>query len=783
MVGTLALALAAGLVAFSVFNQLLLQPLPYPRGGDLVSVHSETATASDAVIAGDGTLSAPDFLDLRSWARGQLALASYFPNVATLAGGSPPQHVSYANVSGNFFAVMGVAPARGRAFTSGDEVPTLPQVAVLSDGLWHQRYGGDPGVLGETINLDHRDLTVVGVMPPGFDFPAGTELWAPEPFSNPLLQRRGARFLDVVGRLRANGSLAPAAAWLHRAAAQLAVSYPDSDSRQAMAVSRLSDALTLPYRATVWLLLLAGLLLLGVAAANIANLRLAEAVRRRREMAIRASLGAGRPRLMAQMLSEAALLSVLAGAVGWLMAMAALPLVRGWHPPELPQLAHVALDARVLVFALLVVFLLTAAVGLAPAWEALHWRRGRSLQAALRADGAPSRFQAWVVGAEVAITVMLLAGAGMLVQSARHLQHVAPGFDANHVLTFRASLLYNNVRELDAGSVYFQQLNRRLPTLPGVAAASLASHLPLDADQDPLHFYLPGTNAAGLRESERPAAQAVRLFPGYFHTLRIPLRGRDFTASDIRGTARVAIVSQRLAHDFFPGGQAIGGAIAWGAGSDTVQARIIGVAGDVRQQALSSPPGWTIYVAYMQAPAGDMEGVVRAAGGNAAGLAPELRRAAFSINPEIPLYQLSTLDQPLRRATAPSGFRAVLLLIMGLVALILATAGIYSLLAQNVARRTREIGVRMALGASPAQVRALVLRQALRLLLSGAAVGLAAAAALALALPHWLYGVGAGDPTVLAGVVLLLLAAGALATYIPARQATRVDPVITLRCE
>jgi predicted permease len=777
MVGTLALALAAGLVAFSVFSTLLLRPLPYPRPDELVSV------SASAPGSGGGSLSAPDFLDLRDQTRGQLSLASYFPNVATLAGGAPPQHIAYTNVSGNFFAVLGVAPARGRALRLSDEALALPEVAVLSDGLWRQRYGGDPQILGRGINLDNRFLTVVGVMPAGFDFPAGTELWAPEPFSNALLARRSARFLQCLARLPAGGGLAPAAAALNRAAAQLAVTYPDTDSGLAITVTNLGEALTLPYRATLWLLLLAGLLLFGVAGANVANLRLAEAVGRRREMAIRASLGAGRPRLVAQLLTEAALLAALAGAVGWLLAAASLPLVRAWRPLELPQLAAIALDGRVLVFALGVVAATALGVGLAPAWEALHWRRGRSLQAALRADGSASRFQYWVAGAEVAITVVLLAGAGLLLQSVRRLNAVVPGFDAHQVLTFRASLLYNNIDELDAGAAYFRQLNQRLQTLPGVASAGWTSNLPLGPDQSQLHFYVPGTSAAGWREVERPVATVARVLPGYFRTLRIPLRGRDFTGSDQRGSGRVVIVSQNLARAWYPSGDALGAAIAWGRGSTAMTARIVGIAGDVRQEALAAPAGWTIYAAYEQSPVGDMSAVVRAARGNPADLVPELRRAAAALNPEIPLYQFAPLDAPLRRATAPADFRATLLLIMGLLALVLAAAGIYSLLAQNVARRTREIGVRMALGASAAQVRSLIMAQALRLMVGGALLGLIATAALAMALPHWLYGVHPGDPLVVAAVLALLIATGLVASYLPARQATKVDPVITLRCE
>ena len=793
MVGTLALALAAGLVAFSVFSTLLLQPLPYPRPNGLVRVRAATSMATSMEVPGgarggaargsDGSLSAPDFLDLRDQTRGQLALASYFPNVATLAGGAPPQHIAYANVSGNFFAVLGVAPARGRPLRLADETPALPEVAVLSDGLWRQRYGADPRILGRGINLDNRYLTVVGVMPAGFDFPAATELWAPEPFSNPLLGRRGARFLQAVARLPAGGALAPAAAALNRTAAQLAVTYPNTDSGLAMTVMPLGEALTLPYRATLWLLLLAGLLLFGVAGANVANLRLAEAVGRRREMAIRASLGAGRPRLVAQLVTEAALLASLAGVVGWLLAAAVLPLVRAWRPMELPQLAAATLDGRVLIFALVIVAATTIGVGLAPAWEALHWRRGRSLQAALRADSSASRFQSWVAGAEVAITVVLLAGAGLLLQSVRRLNAVTPGFDAHQVLTFRASLLYNNIAELDAGAAYFRQLNQRLQVLPGVASAAWTSNLPLGPDQPQLHFYVPGTSAAGLREVERPAATVARVLPGYFRTLRIPLRGRDFTGSDQLGSRRVVIVSQNLARDWYPSGDALGAAIAWGSGATAITADIVGIAGDVRQEALSTPPGWTIYAAYAQSPVGDMSAVVRAAAGDPAHLIPELRQAAAGLNPEIPLYQFAALDAPVRRATAPARFRATLLLIMGLLALVLAAAGIYSLLAQNVARRTREIGVRMALGANAAQVRGLILAQALRLMVGGALVGLSATAALALALPHWLYGVHPGDPLVFAAVLALLIATGLVASYLPARHATKVDPVITLRCE
>lgn len=779
-VGTLALALGASTAMFSVFRSLVLHPLDYPAPQRLVWVAPVNLPSG---VEEGGGFSAPDFLDYRAQSRQFQFLAGYFPNVATLVGRGRPQHVGYANVSGEFFSTLGVTAALGRTVQRGDEVPTLPQVAVLSDGLWRQRFGGDPQVLGRTLDLDNRPLTIVGVMPAGFDYPSGAELWTPEPFSNPTMRNRNSRFLQVVGRLGAGATLASAQQETSAAASRLAEQYPGEDRNQGVRLTRLSEHVAGPAKATLAMMMLAAILVMGIACANVANMLLAGAVGRWREMALRASLGASRRRLAGQLLTEGLVLAGLGGGLGWLLAAGLMPLLRSLRPPGLPQLSGVRLDGGVLVFTAAATLGTALWFGLAPAWELLRRKPGRSLLRAAdaSAQGSVSRIPAWVVMAEVGATVVLVVGAGLLLQSLRRLQRADPGFRPAHVLTFRTSLLFNSLPEFYAQVPFYRQLDARLQTLPGVEAAGLISELPFTDPQTHLRFYVAGAKGAEGPEGVRPEAGLRRVLPGYFRAMQIPVQGRGFTEDDDTRAPRVVIISQSLAKSLFPGGDALQHALVWGS-QKPVTAQIVGVAGDVPEGALGGAPGQDLYSPYLQTPSGEMSAVLRTRG-DPMGLLPEVRRQVAALNSQIPIYDVALLDQRVEASTAPDRLRAGLLGAMASLALLLAMVGVYGVLAHQVAQRRREIGIRMALGATAGQVQRMVLWQSLRLIGAGLAAGLVAAWWMSRGLQRYLYRADGNDPLTWVAVPLILAGVGLAASYWPARQAARVDPVITLRWE
>ena len=773
--------MGASTAMYSVFQQLVLHPLPYPDPGSLVWLAPASLRTGAVRVAGNGGFSPPDFADYRSQTRSLAALGGYYPNVATLVGRGAPEHVAYTNVTGGFFQVLGVQPELGRLIVQGDETPALPQVAVLSDSLWRQRYGADPHVLGQTLDLDNRLFTIVGVMPPGFDYPRGTEMWAPESLTNPLSKFRNSRFLNVIGRLRPGADLGAAQRELRAVAQRLETAYPRTNRDEGVAVRTLSEKITGPYAASLWLMMLAAVLVLGIACANVGNLLLAGAAARWPEMAVRTALGASRQRLLGQLLAEGFWLGAVGGVAGWLAALAVLPWLRQLRPPGMPALSGVRLDGGVALAAVAAALATALWFGLTPAWELLR-SGGTSLQRAANQPGSRggSRLQAVVVAAEVATTVMLLVGAGMLLQGLSQLERVDLGFQPAHVLTFRTSLLYNDMKELQAGTPFFQQLDAKLQQTPGVAAAGMISELPLSGDaRSPLHFYIPSSDkGAAVSENERLQAGFSRVMPGYFQAMGIPLEGRDVTLGDVTGKDRVVIVSRSLENALYPGQSALGREILWGSTAG-IRARIVGVAGDVRQDSLAGVPGWSIYAPYAQSPNGDLSAAVLTRGDPWSYL-PGIEREIQALNPQIAVYDTATLDQDVTLASAPERFRGRLILAMALLALLLALAGIYSVLAHSVAQRQRELGVRMALGANPRQVQALVLGRSLRLLLGGLVVGLAGSFAAARWLGHSVTALATGGATWL-WVPLLVLAAGLAASYGPARTATRVDPVRTLR--
>ncbi len=775
--GTIGLALGANTAMYSVFNRLILHPLSYPSSRQLVWLQPVNVRTGRG---GNSGFSVPDYWDYRRLDDRFAALAAYFPNVATLVGRGEPQHVAYANVTGDFFPALEVKPALGRWIQRDDEKPSLPEIAVLGNGLWRTRFGADPNVLGRKLNLDNRLLTIVGVMPPGFAYPQGAELWTPEPMESRLGLPRSWRFMPAIGRLKADVSLAEAQQQISAVAARLARKYPNSNADQGVRLVPMAAWVAGPMRATMDMMLLAGLLVLALACANVANLLLATAVGRRREMALRTSLGATRWQLLGQLLAEGAVLAGLGAGLGWGFAMVLLPLLRSRRPPELPQLAQVRLDWHVLAFTTAITMVTAVWFALAPAWELLRpGAAARNLHGAAAPQPARSRLPGGVVMAEVATTCVLLVAAGLFWQSLQRLEHVSPGFNPDQVLTFRTSLLYNSLQELNAGQPFFERLNQGLRQLPGVEAAGLVTELPFTPPESTMHFYPAGSPLAAEPPVEWPQAGLRIVLPGYFAALQIPLRGRDFRDSDDAHTARVAIINRSLARRLFPRGDALGRSLVWRS-NGKITARIVGVVGDIAAAAPGGPPEDDLYESLRQVPRGELSVVVRARGDPWA-LMPALRRAVESLNPEVPIYEQATMAQRVALTTAPDRFRSALLALLAGLALLLAMAGLYGVLAHSVAQRRREIGIRLALGATASQVRGLVLWQSLRLTLAGLGVGLLAAWLLRARLDRFLFGGAGGASLTWLAVPLLLLAAALSASYVPAHNASSVDPVLTLR--
>jgi predicted permease len=778
VIATIGLALGANTAMFSVFNRLVLHPLAYPAPSQLVWLQPVNVATGRA---GENGFSIPDYWDLRRLDDRFAALAAYFPNVATLVGRGDPQHVAYANVSGDFFRALGVKPALGRWITRADEVPSLPEVAVLGNGLWRSRFGANPHVLGQKLDLDNRLLTIIGVMPPGFAYPQATALWTPEPMESRLSLPRNWRFMPALGRLKPGVSVAQAQQQISAIAARLARRYPNSNSNQGVRLVPLAEWVSGPMRATLVMMLIAGLLVLALACANVANLLLASAVGRGREMALRSSLGATRLHLLGQLLAEGTVLAGLGAFFGWMLALVLLPILRSRRPPELPQLAGVTLDWRVLAFTAAITVVTAVWFALAPAWELLRpGAAARNLHRAASPQPSRSRLPGGVVAAEVATTCVLLVIAGLFWQSLRRLERISPGFNPAGVLTFRTSLLYNSLAELDAGQPFFRRLDRDVRRLPGVEAASLTSELPFVPPETVMHFYPAGSPLAARRVVNWPQAGERVVMPGYFAALGIPLRGRDFRSSDGAHAARVVILNRSLARRLFPSANALGRSLVLASGNARINARIIGIAGDVAATAPGGPPENALYSSLLQLPRGEMSMVVHTRG-DPWQLMPALRREVAALNPDVPIYQQATLAQRVAVTTAPDRFRAALLAMMAALATVLAMAGLYGVLAHSVAQRRHEFGIRLALGATAGQVRGMVLGQSMRLTVAGLALGLALAWMLRASLDRFLFPGSSGLSLTWFAVPLLLLAAAFVASYLPALHATRVDPARTLR--
>ncbi|MBF5043479.1 ABC transporter permease [Aggregicoccus sp. 17bor-14] len=770
---TLALGIGANSAIFATVEAVLLRPLPLREPERVVQVWG---THPDV---GEEAASLPDF---RDWRDGQSAvrLAALANSALNLTGLGEPQRVPTGGASADFFEVMGAAPALGRGFTAQEARTGQGQVVVLSHGFWKRQLGGSPSALGRTLTLDGRPYTVVGVAPEGLEavFPR-LQLWVPLPDDSS--EARRADFLRVYGRLAPGASVESAQAQLRAVAARLTQEHPDTNARWSVAVRGLHAEFTRPARPALLLFSGAVALVLLIACANVANLLLAQGAARERELAVRTALGASRGRLVRQLLTESLLLSCLGGALGLLFAVWGADALVQLRPRALQGLAG-GVDAVSVLFTLGLSLLTGVLFGLVPALRLARAPQGTGLlRQASGGAGGGRRLRGALVLAEVALALMLLVGAGLLVRSFGRLQQVDPGFEPAGVLSGVLSLPEARyAKDADEAALYGRLLER-VNALPGVERAALASNLPLSGGGNYLNMGIEGRDSAGDGPQD---AETASVSARYFEALHIPLReGRTFAASDVAGAPDVAVVNEALVRRFFGGKSPLGARVTL---DGKRYFRIVGVVGDVRSESLGEQAYRQLYVPLAQVPAPRVMLAVRAAGGTdaaALALSPGVRRELAALDAQLPLAEVQPLSESLGRELSAPRVNVRVLGLFAAVALLLAALGIYGVMAYAVAQRTREIGIRMALGADAADVLRLVVRQGMAPALLGVGAGLAGALATSRLLSGLLYGVAATDLATFALVPLGLLAVALLAAWLPARRATHVDPTEALRAE
>ncbi len=787
---TLALGIGANTAIFSVVNAELLRPLPFRDSSRLVSVGTSNSRAHNI----SGAMSYPDFLDLRAQNHVLEDLAAYTDSSVTLTGVDQPAHLIGAQVSASLFNVLSATPELGRTFLPEDDQPRHHTV-ILSHQIWKARFAGDPKIIGRTILLDKTGYTVVGVMPASFQFPLqrdATTLWTnisamlESPDNSPgMAQERGAHFLRGIGRLKPGVTLAQAQADLDVIMNSLSKQYPDTNKYWIVRVISEQYRMTRTIRPALFVMMIAVGFVLLIACVNVANLLLARATARTREIAIRAALGAGRNRLVKQLLTESFVLASVAGVLGLLLAMWGSEILVRLSPEQLPRTSEIHVDGFVMAFTLGIAVLTGLLFGLAPAMSVSHSSIVDSLkEGALSTTASKARFglRSSLVVVEMALALILLVSAGLLIRSLVHMQQVNPGFDPHNVVT--ANIDLPDAKYSDGQKAqFFHNLIPALGGLPGIQSAAAIYPLPMGGDEIRTTFQIEGRPVA---KSDEALTSLRDITPNYFATMRIPLlQGRDFDGREQAKSTPVVIVNEALARQFFPGQNAIGQHIKPGiaVGTDQPEMReIIGVVGNVKHSDLVSEFTPESYLPSAQIPFSSMTLVARSSQ-DPHSIAKMVTGTVQSLDPDIPTYAWKTVEEYLDGTLSVPRFNTVLLALFAGLAMLLTAVGLYGVIAYSVAQRTHEIGIRMALGANPRDMMRLIVGQGIQLGLIGVGIGCAVAVGLTHFLSSLLFGVTATDPVSYAGVILLLFAVVVLACYVPARRAMRVDPMVALRHE
>jgi putative ABC transport system permease protein len=790
---TLALGIGANAAIFTVVDAVLLRPLPYADPERLVMVWS-TWTAS----GGLGGSSTPDYRELRDHARGFEGMGAYYDAPFTLSAADPPERLRGAIVTAGLLPLLGVAPRQGRGLLPEEEEFGRHRSVLVSDSLWRGRLGGDPAIVGQTVRLNGEPHTVVGVLPPGFRFldPA-VEVFAPMAFAaDDNLDTRNNYFVRIVARLEQATTLAQAEAAVRSVFEAIKERAPEAAGMSATVVP-LHEQLVGRVRGALLVLFGAVVSVLLVACANLANLHLARSSARQREIATRVALGAPRRRILRQLLTEAVLLSVAGGAAGLALAWWGLELLLAASPQDLPRRDEVALDPRVVGFTLLVSLLTGIVFGLLPALQASKPNLIESLKEGARSGASARRLHARgaLVTVEVAMTLVLLVGAGLMLRSLDRLLAVDPGFETRNVLTVEINPPAARYAEAARWRSLFQEIQQRVGTLPGVERVGLTTSLPLAGETWGKHITF-ADRPEPTRLEDVPTVQYRLASGGYFAALGIPVvRGRVFDERDVEGRPPVAVINETLAKRFWPEGDPIG-KVLWMDRPDALippgslpedgrapRRTVVGVVRDVRYAGLGEEVAPLVYAPYCQSTeTWRMFLTIRSASDPRA-LVAGVRREVAAVDRELALASVATLRDLVSGSVARPRFQSLLLGLFGAAALVLAAVGLYGVLSFTVSQRTSEFGVRVALGARGSDILSLVAGEGLRLVFAGLVAGIAGALALGRVLSGLLFGVSARDPLTFAAVSVLLTVVAGFACYLPARRATRVDPIVALRWE
>jgi putative ABC transport system permease protein len=783
----LALGIGANSAIFSVVNAVLLQPLPYREPDRLVILWETNPQLLDDYLKTHNEAAPANFYDWLAQSRSFENLAAFRWRTFILTGGDTPEQVRGNAVTPNMFATLGVGPVLGRDFLPEEGQPGKDKEAILSYGLWQRRFGADPHVVNRQISVNGEPYTVVGVMPREFEFPrAESELWTPFAPADDLKTNRTSHFLYTRARLKPGVRLEQAQAEMDTIAARLRQQYPDADDQRGVRVASLPAESVAQIRPALLILLAAVGFVLLIACANVANLMLARAAARQKEIAIRTALGAGRWRIVRQLLTESVLLSVLGGAAGLLLARWGVDLLLTSMPRQfalgIPGWSRIGLDYRVLGFTLAVSLLTGVLFGLFPALQASKSDLNETLKEGGRSSVASGRvrFRNALIVAEVTLSLVLLVGAGLMMRSIVRLMDVSPGFDPQNLITLELSLPQTQYAKKEQVANFYSELTRRVRELPGVESAATIDMMPMGGSGGTTAFMVEGRPAPP--PGQYPEANARTASPGYFKTMRIPvLKGREFDEHDTPDSPLVVIINETFARKYWPGENPVGKRLL-DPGNRFPPVQIVGVVGDIKHWGLDDKAEEYLYTSSTQTPESSMFVVVRTAA-DPAGVTASVRNEVRALGRELPVYNIEPMSQRIVESTASRRLVMFLLSVFAGVALVLASVGIYGVMAYTVAQRTHEIGIRMALGAARGDILRLVVRQGMLLALAGVALGLMLSFAVTRFLSGLLFGVGANDPLTLVGVSLVLTLVALLACLIPARRAMKVDPLVALRYE
>jgi len=794
----LALGIGANTAIFSVLNAVVLRPLPFDHPDELLFLNERSPVLDEMSIA------YPNFTDWRNQNRVFEKIGVYNRSSYNFTGYGDAERILTGQVSADLFAALRAKPLIGRVFTNDEDKPGAAPVVVLSYALWQRRFGGQANILNQSLNFNGRSYTVIGVMPPEYAFPTRVEMWVPlGPLSDdPNWQQRGNHpGLYGVGRLKPGVTQAQAQADMNNIAANLNKQYPDSNANNGIRIRTMMEVLVgSTVKQTLWILFGAVGFVLLIACANIANLLLARATGRRKEMAIRAAMGASRWRIARQLLTESLLLALIGGGLGLGVARLAVKFILYISPTAIPRSREIGLDWRVLAFTLGVSVLTGILFGLVPALQAGEVDVHETLKEAGRGTSARHWLRSSLVIVEVATTMVLLIGAGLMIRSFYRLQNVNPGFSYENLTSFTVALPARKYPNLEQRSQFFNRLVQDLRTLPGVQAVGAASGLPLGNNGWQTSFLVDGRPQPP--PGDRPLMEACTVTPDYFRAMNIPLlRGRYYNEHDDRsfiagkdlsklnegerlvaGT-NVIIVDEQFAKRYWPNEEAVGKHIRFGTDATAPALEVVGVVGRVKMEGLDNDSNRVQgYFSFSQVPFQGMTVIIKGQG-DPNQLIASARNQVRSLDPDQPIYNIRTMDEIRGESIAPQRLNLTLLSIFAGIAFVLAIVGIYGVMSYAVTQRTHEIGIRMAIGAQPRDVFKMILRQGMMLTIIGMAAGLLGAFALTRLMATMLFSVRPTDPMTFGGVALLLFAIALIACYIPGRRATKVDPVNSLRYE